>query len=293
MAESIAKDFKGKTDWVYVGKAEAPKPKEKKPDTIWNEYMQHVFDVAAPIAVAEVTEASAAQGLLAGETAEQIIPKDLQRDMKDKKTFAKRWLEWEQRHSSSSHQNRLGKMLTGLTYMAGSFALDRTSDTIANALILKKDAALGKWQRLNLTDRGNKKMIEVGWDFITDTGVEKLTDWSAKKLANREDIGFVSPLSRTLGKLGSTILNVFDKIYDESNQRVPIINSFVNPGFIEGAFRFTGAVPGLGFIKDFYAWANRQVMKGEGAIPFGTDLAYNMLIAKMINKEPPKPGGTP
>ncbi len=295
MAESIIKDVKGKMDWVYVGKSEVPKPREKKVHTLFNEYMQRVFDVAAPVAIAEVDEAVATQGLMAGETAKHIVPDEVLQGTKDKQSFAKRWLAWEKRNSSPTHQNRLGKMLTGFAYMAGSFALDRGSDMIANEVILKKDAVLSRWKRLNLSgDRGNKKMVEVGWDFITDTGIEKLADWSAKKLANRENIGFVSPLSRTMGKLGSTILNVSDKIYDERTQRVPIVNSLVNPGFIEGAFRFAGAVPGLGFIKDFYAWANTQIMKGEGAIPFGTDLAYNMLLAKMINKEmPAKPTATP
>jgi len=293
MTESIAKDFKGRADWVYVGRGKVEHKKTeviKKPDTMLHEYMRQVFDVATPVALAELDDASKTQAAMAEKTARLMVPKDLVREGSgDRTSFAKKWLAWEKKASSPDAQNRLGKILTGLTYMAGSFALDRAGDTLANQLIMKKDAALTRWKGLHLSeDYSNKKMLEVGWDFLTDTGIEKFTDWSAKKLANRDNIGFVSPLSRTLGKLGSTILNVFDLIYDEKTQSIPIVNSFINPGFIEGAFRFAGAVPGMGFVRDFYAWANRQIMKGEGVVPFGTDLAYNMLIAKMIYKTPPK-----
>ncbi len=75
MAESVVKDFKGKMDWVYVGKAEAPKVVEKKADTLFNEYMRDVLDIATPVAKSELAEASALQGGIAEETANRLSQK--------------------------------------------------------------------------------------------------------------------------------------------------------------------------------------------------------------------------
>lgn len=290
MAESIAKDFQGQADWVYVGrgKAEHTMPEARKADTLRNEYMQRVFDIAAPLAVSELSEASATHGILADATAQEIIPESLQQNMSDKPTFTKKWLEWEKKASTPEHQNRMGKLLTSAAYMAGSFGLDFASDILLNETVLKKSSLrlpLGKSLSLR-PGSGNKEMLKAGWEFITDSGIEKVTDWSVRKLTNREDVGFVSPMSRTVGKLGNTIINVFGDL-SKFSTKTALLNSFVNPGFIEGAFRFAGAIPGGGFVKDFYAWANRQIMKGEGVLPYGADLAYNMLIAKMINQSKP------
>ena len=290
MAESIVKDFKGKMDWVYVGKSEAPKPKETKADTLFHEYMQKVFDVAAPIAIAEIEDVSVTQGGIAQETVDQIVPLSLQKDVRDKPKFIKKWLEWEAKASSPDHQNRLGKLLTSAVYMAGSFGLNYGGNLLANKIFLdpKKDALHFPFKKtLSLSDEsGNKEMLKAGWEYVTDAVTEQSTDRSVKWLTNREDIGFVSPLSRALGKLGNTAITVFGDL-KKHDTKTFVMNSFVNPGFIEGLFRFVGAIPGGGFVKELYGKGNAQIMKGEGMIPFGTDLAFNMLIAKMIYKQKP------
>jgi hypothetical protein len=288
MAESVVKDFKGKMDWVYVGRAvpERKTPEVKKADTLFNEYMRAVLDVAAPIADAEVHDAVATQGIVAEETAKQLVPeKLLQEAGGDKSKFVEKWLAWEKKFSTPDNQNRLGKLITNAVYMGGSFGLDLLSDVAAEKLFLNRpDIPLGFGKKFFLDqNNGNKEMLKAGWEYLTDEGIGRATDWSVKKLANHEDIGFVSPLAKTLGKVGALVINVFGDLKDHST-KTKVINSFVNPGFIESAFRFTGALPGGGFVKDIYALANRQIMKGDGALPFGTDMAYNMLIAKWMNK---------
>ncbi len=274
MAESIVKDFKGKMDWVYVGKSEAPKPKDARADTAFHEYMRRVLDVATPTAVMEVGEFAAAQEKIADVTSQEIIPASLQKDMQDKTTWQKKWLEWEKKSSTPDHQNRLGKLLTSATYMLGSFATNYGSEMLANLLYRN---STHPWFR---PETGNKRMLDAGWEYITDFGIEKTADWTAKKLANREDIGFVSPLSRMLGKIANTVMTI-SPTFDRTLSSNILKKSAWNPGFIEGTARFFGALPGFGWVKELYGVANKQIMKGEGIIPLGTDLAFNMLFAKM------------
>ncbi len=286
MAESIVKDFKGKLDWVYVGKSEAPKPKESKADTLFNEYMRNVLDVATPVGIIELSEASAVQSAIATETIGLIGDHPPQ----DKKQFTQKWLALEKRWSAPGQENRLGKLLMGLTYMAGSFGLNLGSEVIAKYGLENKGKFLGV---LSLAPKtGNKKMLEAGWQYITDYGIEKAADRSAKWLANREDIGFISPLSRTIGKIGNTIMNVTG-LLGEHGWGAMMGKSALNPGFIEGAFRFAGAVPGMGFIKEAYGKANSQIMKGEGIIPLGADLAFNMMFAKVSGQMEVVKGNAP
>lgn len=273
MAESIVKDFKGKLDWVYVGRAEAPKPVEKKADTLFNEYMRKVLDVAVPVGEAELSEASHTQGMLAAETV-GLMGGDPPRE---KHPFAEKWFALEKKYSTPDQENRFGRLVIGAVYMAGSFGLNLGSEMIAKFGLEGRDN-LGL---LSLApNTGNKKMLEAGWQYLTDYGIEKTADWSVKKIANREDIGFISPLSRTIGKIGNTIMNVTG-LLGEHNWSAMLKKSLLNPGFVEGAFRFASAVPGGGFIKEWYGKANSQIMKGEGIIPLGADLAFNMMFAKV------------
>lgn len=252
MAESFVKDFKGKLNWVNVGKAEAPKPKEKKADTLSNEYMRKVLDVAVPVAAAETAEATAVQNALASETVELV-------------------------RESTKDENRLGKLLTSAVFMAGSFGLNYASEWAAKLGLENKEKLLF----VSFSPKtGNKKMLEAGWQYITDLGIEKAADHSAKWLTNREDIGFISPLSRTIGKIGNTVMNVTG-LLGKHDPKSMFFKSALNPGTIEGAFRFAGSVPGFGFIKEWYGKANSQIMKGEGLIPLGADLAFNMMFAKV------------
>lgn len=264
MAESIIKDYKGKADWVYVGKAEPPKIVEKKPDTLFNEYMQKVLDVTAPVALQEYDDAAVTQGAIAGETI-ALMGNNLP---KDKDAFFKKWMAMDKKHSSPEHENRLGKLLTAATYMGGSFLVNMGGEKLATMLYRKRDI-----------DTGNIRMLDAGWEYLTDYGIEKAADSVAKKITNREDIGFISPLSRMLGKIGNTIMSATPQ------DVAPWKKSLWSPGFIEGAFRFAGAIPGAGLIKELYGKANKQIMKGEGIIPMGAELAFNMALAKVSNKE--------
>lgn len=285
MAESILKDFKGKMDWVYVGKSEAPKPKETKADTLFNEYMQKVFDVASPVAKAEIAGASDIQSALAKETVGLMgdtVPED-------KSKFVNSWLELEKKYSSPNNDNRLGKLLTSAVYMAGSFGLNYGSEEIANRLFRGRDAIDIPGVHLKKSE-GDMRMLSTGWEYLTDYGIEKASDRLAQSIANREDIGFISPLTRAISKIGNSIMSV-TRDYDSPSVSASLKKSLLNPGFIEGAFRFAGAVPGFGFIKEFYGKANKQIMKGEGIIPLGAELAFNMVFSKMAYRM--QNGGAP
>jgi len=286
MSESVVKDFKGKMDWVYVGKAEAPKVVEKKADSLWNEYMQGVLDVTLPVAVAEKSEAAATQGAMAGVTAEfiagEVMPKDA-KVVPDKDALLKKWIALDRKFSTPDQQNRLGKLLTGLVSMAGSMGLNMGSEYLADALYRERtNIPIPKFPINISKETGNQRMLDAGWEYLTDLGIEKIVDRSARDIANREDIGFVSPLSRVIGKVGNTIMNA-TRDFDNHDTATKWKRSVLNPGFIEGAFRFASAVPVAGgFIKEFYGYANKQIMHGEGLIPLSADLTFNMLFAKVM-----------
>lgn len=272
MAESVVKDFKGKLDWVYVGKGEAPKPKEKKADTLLNEYMRKVFDVAEPVAVSEIKDFTATQGNLAVETAVAMAPDGMDTAV-GKKKFIERCIQ-------NDPQGRWGKLLMGALYMVGSLITNFGSGKLAKEVFRDDGWLAGKVDK----DNGNLAALSNGWENLTDIGVMKLSDWSVKHLTCRENVGFVSPLARSIGRLGNTLLTVTGDM--QSHETSALWKKIlINPGFVEGFFRFAGAIPGAGFMKDLYGWANKQIMKGEGIVPIGAELAGNMLWAKMANKK--------
>ena len=294
MAESIAHSFKAKTDWVYVGQAgvEAKKPREKKEDAHWQKYLQDVFDVAAPIAISEKRELSALQGNLAVATAEELVKSQAHKEAKQG-GMGETITDLDTKLRGRKLPNRLGRLLTFFVMGSGSFALDRVGDVVAQKQLFTKDSlTIYPFTPINLKDSGNKAALEVGWEFVTDALVGKSTDTAAQLATNKDHIGFVSPLSKTLSMVGNTIINVAGAMIDERTKTIRVINSFVNPGFIESAFRFTGALPVVGApIERIYASANRQIIQSKGVMPFAIDLAYNMLIAKQFSKGPLPNGG--
>lgn len=283
MAESLTQKFHGKTDWVYVGRGNAEQKKpEKKEDALYHKYLQEVFDIATPIALSERGEAGAVQGNLAMTTAEAI--KQLHDGMKTKGVGAHiNALDTKLR--GRELPNRMGRLLTFFVLGAGSFGLDRMGDVIAQKKLFKLESAtLWPFKPINLKNSGNKAALEVGWEFLTDELVGKTADAAAQYATNRENIGFVSPLSRTLAAVGNTIVNVTGAMFEPGTKNIRMVNSFVNPGFIESAFRFGGAIPVAGaLVERAYAAANRQIMQSKGIVPFATNLAYNMLIAKQFS----------
>lgn len=294
MAESIAHSFKAKTDWVYVGQAggERKKSREKKEDTHWQKYLQDVFDVAAPIAISEKLELADLQGNLAVATAKELV-KIQARAPGKKKSLGDVITDLDTKLRGRALPNRLGRLLTFFVLGSGTFALDRLGDVVAQKQLFTKDSLkIYPFKPINLNDSGNKAALEVGWEFVTDALVGKSTDAVAQVATNKENIGFVSPLSKTLSMIGNTLINVAGAMIDERTKRIRLINSFVNPGFIESAFRFTGALPVVGApIERLYAAANRQIIQSKGIMPFAIDLAYNMLIAKQFSQGSFSKGG--
>ncbi len=286
MAESISDNFKGDTSWVYVGQGKAEQrtiPEKPKPDTELHRFMQDVFDVAVPVAIRERDEVAAVNGELAAASAELLMSKSKTpwqryKEHGDLKRFV---IEQDEAWRGRSLPNRLGRLATYGTMMAGTFGLDRVSDLVASKFIFSPEKLrVPPFKPITLKN-GNKEALGVGWEFVTDTLVGKGTDLLAQTATNRKSIGFVSPLSKAVSTLGTTLLNITGNMYNEKTKNIPIINSFVNPGFIESAFRFTSALPWVGIPFEYlYAEANKQLIKADGVMPFGIDLAYNMAVAK-------------
>lgn len=293
MAESITQNFRGKTDWVFTGRGKAEqKLSERRVDTLFNTYLQDVFDVATPIAIAERSETGAVQGNIAVTTAEAL--KEIHEGIKAKKPGIGKQIEaLDIKLRGRELSNKLGRLLTFSVLGAGSFGMDRMGDVVAQKQLFKfEELPVWPFKPISLKDSGNKAALEVGWEFITDALVGKASDQIVRIATNRENIGFVSPLSRTLAAVGNTIVNATGVMFDERTKNIRLVNSFVNPGFIESAFRFTGAIPVAGaLVERLYASANRQLIQSRGIMPFATDLAYNMLIAKQYSKNPVTSGG--
>jgi len=285
MAESIVKDLKGKADWVYVGRAEPARKAEKKPDTLFQTYMRDVFDIAAPVAHAEMDDAVQTQAKLAEETLKLAQQPAVPTDSVDTNAFLKRWVELDTKVSTPDVPNRLGKILTGLAYMGGSFAVNMGSEKFASVLYRNRDDI--PFFKKTITpneESGNKRMLDAGWEYLTDYGIEEAVNMSVKKIVNRQEVGFVSPLAKALSKIGNTIFAVTS---GHGKDQPVVWKSITNPGFIEGFFRAAGAIPNAGFIRAFYGRANDQIMKGEGIVPMGADLALNMMLAKLAVSQKP------
>lgn len=292
MAESYSQQYRGKVIHVYLGegKADPPKHEVKKADSLYNKHMQELFDVIAPEAVSERIDAVNTQGELATATAEllqeKLTARERYKEHKDFKRFI-RELDTEWRGRELPHKLERF-MLFGV--MGGFYTgLDFVSNYLAEKTFLRKDITklgLGKTGiTLDAADtNGNRKALKAGWEMVSDKLIGLFSDKSVKETTNRSDVAFVSPISDALASVGNIAVSLATP-----SEKKPIhwlLNSIINPGSIEAGFRTLAAIPLLGAkVENMYIALNKQLLHGEGILPYGFDVALTMLAAKETQKK--------
>ncbi len=293
MGENYSQQYRGKVTQVYLGegKAEPPKPEAKKADTLYNKHMQELFDIVAPEAIAERVDAVNTQGELATKTAEVLRDKSTAwQQYKEHKNLKQFISELDTEWRGRELPNKLERFLL-FSVMWGFYSgLDFASDYVADKTFLRKDLPyLGTEKipivRFDATDsQGNRKALKAGWEMLTDKLISGFSDKSVKETTNRDDVAFVSPISDAFASVG----NVISSIATPSDQKLihRFINALINPGSIEAGFRTLSAIPVIGAkVENVYIALNKQLLKGEGLLPYGFDIALTMLAAKETQKK--------
>lgn len=293
MAENYSQQYRGKVTHVYLGegKADPPNPEVKKADTLYNKHMQELFDIVAPEAALEHVDAVHTQGELATATAELLRDKSTAwqkyKEHKNLKQFIND-LDVEWRGRKLPH--KLERFML-FSVMGGFYSgLDFASDYIADKTFLRKDVTqlgVGKVPIITFdsTDtKGNRKALKAGWEMLTDKLISVFSDKSVKETTNRQDVAFVSPISDAF----ASVANIVSAIATPSEQKLihRVVNSLINPGSIEAGFRSLSAIPVIGAkVENAYIALNKQLLKGEGLLPYGFDMALTMLAAKEAQKK--------
>lgn len=293
MAENYSQQYRGKVIHVYLGegKAESPKPEAKKADTLYNKHMQELFDVIAPEAMSERIDAVNTQGELATTTAELLQEKSTAwqryKEHKNLKQFISE-LDTEWRGRELPHKLERF-MLFGV--MGGFYTgLDFATDLIADKTFLeesRKHLGTEKFPIIAFDEfdsQGNRKALKAGWEMLTDKLISMFSDKSVKETTNRSDVAFVSPISDALASVGNIVSSIATPSKQEWYHRV--INALINPGSIEAGFRALSAIPVFGAkVENAYIALNKQLLRGEGLLPYGFDMALTMLAAKETQKK--------
>ncbi len=276
--------------YLGEGKADPPKPETKKADTLYNKHMQELFDIVVPEAVAERADAVSTQGELATKTAEVLRDKSTARERyKEHKDFKRFIHELDTEWRGRELPNKLERFML-FSVMGGFYSgLDFVSDLIADKTFLNKERAhLGSTKFPIITfdkvdTQGNRKALKAGWEMLTDKLISGFSDKSVKETTNRDDVAFVSPISDAFASVG----NVISSIATPNDQKFihRFINALINPGSIEAGFRTLSAIPVIGAkVENAYIALNKQLLKGEGMLPYGFDIALTMLAAKEKQK---------
>jgi hypothetical protein len=304
MGEALGKIPKGDTSWVFVGASKQDRLKKKeitKEDTLFNKFLQDVFDVATPTALAERADVADVQGKIALSTAEVLTKKsNAWQRFKEHKDLKKYLLEQDVEWRGREVPERLRRILVFSLIGAGSFALNYGTNFAAEELLFKnkeiKLPFVKKPFELN-NGTGNRAALLKGWEMISDMLVGKLFDYGAQLGTNKKNIGFVTPLTSTLAQVGNTVLNFADisirpgMDHDEV-KKVRKINALINPGVFEAGIRAVGAIPIIGIpFEKLYALANKQLLQEDGTFPFIFNLAYAMIMEKDINRDRPTDHG--
>lgn len=277
--------------YLGEGKAEPPKTEIKKADTLYNKHMQELFDIVAPEAIAERVDAVSTQGELATKTAEVLKEKSTAwqryKEHKNLKQFISE-LDTEWRGRELPH--KLERFMV-FSVMGGFYTgLDFVSDYVADKTFLRKDLPyLGTEKmpivKFDATDsQGNRKALKAGWEMLSDKLISMFSDKSVKETTNRDDVAFVSPISDALASVGNIVSSIATPSKQEPIHR--FLNAIINPGSIEAGFRTLAAIPLVGAkVENKYIALNKQLLKGEGVLPYGFDVALTMLAAKETQKK--------
>jgi len=268
---------------IYLGegKPEKPAPEKSKADTLYNRTMQEVFDVIAFEAVRERHDVMEAQGEIADITARLITSKknawERYTNHKNLNTFIREQdREWRGRELP----HKLDRILV-MTALGGASALiDYAGDAVGTTLLAKTGTGSIPGVPMDEADtNGNRKALKAGWEMITDELIGAFANQSVRVATNRREVGFVSPLSESLARVGAIVTSF---AFPEEKTRIQrFVNSVINPATIEAGIRGLAAIPLVGAgVENAYIALNKSLLRKEGLFPFGFQLAATMLAAK-------------
>lgn len=271
---------------IYIGKgmAEVPDPAETKADTLYNKKMQEIFDVVAPESVAERVDAAKAQAEIAVASAEELQKKNTSyehfKEHKDTKRFLKDLdREWRGRELPQRLQRVMYMSVLG----TASAAMDYVGDFAAEKFLEHRksfDLPGGKFH-IEFTDENkNREALKAGWEMLTDIGVGAFSDKSVQLTTNRENVEFISPLSKSMSKIGSIV-----SMYAMNEKRRGLkrmVNAVINPSTIEAGLRSIETIPvGGALVERLHRYLNNKLDNDYSFLTVGFDVSTAMLAAKI------------
>lgn len=288
MAETTHQEQKVHRIYLGEGKAEKPSPEKNKADTLYNKHMQEVFDVILPEAISERQDVVEAQGEIATVTAELLLSKkNAWEHYKEHKNIKQFIEEQDQEWRGRELPHKLDRILT-MAALGGSSALINFGTTAIGEKVLSGDPLLPRKEesvnplKADESDSlGNKKAIKAGWELIAGKLIGSFANRSVQEATNRKGVGFVSPLSESLSNIGNIVISFAMPDWKERGLLQHAITGVVNPATVESGLRGLAAIPMLGAgVENAYIALNKSLMKEEGMLPFGFNLAATMLAAK-------------
>ena len=281
MAEGTHHDRPVNRIYLGEGKPDKQKSDTSKADTLYNRNMQEVFDVIVPEAIAERQDVVEAQGEIASVTANLILSKtnawNRYKEHHDVKRYIKEQdIEWRGRELP----RKLDRILVMAALGGASALIDYAGDAIGTKMLAKTGTGSIPGVPMDEADtHGNRKAIKAGWEMITDELIGAFANQSVREATNRREVGFVSPLSESLARVG-TIVTSF-ALPEEKSRMQRFVSSVINPATIEAGIRGLAAIPLIGAgVENAYIALNKSLLRKEGLFPFGFQLAATMLAAK-------------
>lgn len=269
----------GEAKYVPVVPKKEVDPAEKK----YTQFLKEVFDVAEPILYQEVSEQAAVQGELALLTGAELAKK-----MKPWKAFETH-KDWQRLGSELDFvwrggkdvPHRLGRVFINGVIGAGSVGVDYLADKGVDKLLDEKKKEflipLTKKRMIELTPQ-NRYVLRDGLEFFSDKLVGYGANIAVKGMTHEKDVRYPSQLANTLSEMGNlaTAIGRWNQAGAEPYKKV--LNSMINPGFIEGTLRSIAAVPILGAgVEKIYTTLNEKLKNKNG----GLYLAY-LTVARML-----------
>lgn len=268
----------GEAKYVPVVVKKEIDPAEKK----YTQFLKEVFDVAEPVLYQEVGEQAVAQGELAlltgAELAKKMKPWEEFEKHKDWKRLGNE-LDFVWR-GGKDVPHRLGRVFMNGVIGAGSLGVDFVADKGVDWFVNKgrKELPIPFVKKLIPLTPENKFVLRDGLEFFSDKLVGYGANVAVKGMTREKDVRYPSQLANTLSEMGNlaTAIGGWNQVGAASYKKV--LNSMINPGFIEGSLRSVAAIPVFGAAVEKIYTAFNEKLKNENG---GLYLAY-LTVARML-----------